>query len=71
MAGPELADAVAAFTRYNAACGAALARCSQGVDTDTLSEADRALWGRQAIDWLRQNLACWSKALDGGNAQTE
>jgi serine/threonine-protein kinase len=67
---PSLAEAVPAGTRYNAACAAALAGCGLGKDADTLDDKQRAHWRLQALDWLRQDLTWWSKALDKGNAQT-
>jgi serine/threonine-protein kinase len=53
--------------RYDAACAAARAGCGQGgQDADKLSDKERAHWRRQALQWLRQDLTWWSKALDGG-----
>jgi serine/threonine-protein kinase len=57
-------------TRYDAACAAVLAGCGQGKDANKLDNQERALWRRQALDWLRQNLAWWSNALGKGDAQT-
>jgi serine/threonine-protein kinase len=68
-ADPKLADVVPAGTRYNAACAAALAGCGQGMDADKLDARERARWRRQALDWLRQDLAWWCKTLDN-SAQT-
>jgi hypothetical protein len=65
---PKLADAVPEFTRYNAACDAALTRSGRGADAEDLNESERARWGRQAVDWLRQDLDYWNKALVGGDA---
>jgi serine/threonine-protein kinase len=67
---PKRAEAVAEPTRYNAACAAALAGCGQGKDADKVDDKERALWRRQALDWLRQDLTWWGKALDNGDAQT-
>jgi hypothetical protein len=33
-----------------------------------LDDKERALWHRQALDWLRQDLTWWDKALKSGNA---
>jgi tetratricopeptide (TPR) repeat protein len=60
---PELADAPNSETRYNAACSAALAGCGQGEDRDSLDEAARQRWRRQALDWLRAELAQCADAL--------
>jgi tetratricopeptide (TPR) repeat protein len=67
---PKLAEAVPEGTRYNAACAAALAGCGQGKDAGGLDDKERALWRRQALDWLRQDLTWWGKGLDDGKAQT-
>src|SRR5262249_8791699 len=67
---PQRAEAVLRATRYNAACIAALAGCGQGTDAGRLDDKERALWRRQALDWLRLDVTWWDKALDNGNAQT-
>jgi hypothetical protein len=69
-ADPKLAEAVPAGLRYSAACAAALAGCGHGQDADKLDDWERARWRRQALDWLRQDLAWWIQSLDSGNAQT-
>ena len=68
---PELAENVPPGTRYYAACAAARAGCGQGKDADTLADKERALWRRQAREWLRQDLTWWGKALDKGDAHTK
>jgi serine/threonine-protein kinase len=70
-AAPKLAEDVPASLRYNAACTAALAGCGRGKDADNLDDKERARWRRQALDWLRQDLTWWGRALDNGNAQTD
>jgi serine/threonine-protein kinase len=67
---PKRAQAVLDGARYNAACAAALAGCGQGKDTRSLDDKERALWRRQALDWLRQDLTWWSEALDSADAPT-
>ena len=69
-AGPKLADIVPTGLRYDAAVAAALAGCGQGKDVDQLDDKERARWRRRALDWLRQDLTWWGRALDSGNAQT-
>jgi serine/threonine-protein kinase len=64
------ARAVPVGARYDAACAAALAGCGQGKDADKLDDKERACWRRQALDWLREDLPWWDKALKSGNAQT-
>jgi hypothetical protein len=56
--------------RYNAACAAALAGSGQGKDDPPLDEAAKARWRKQAIDWLRADLAAWSKILASGPPQS-
>jgi serine/threonine protein kinase/Flp pilus assembly protein TadD len=60
---PQLAEDLQAEHRYNAACAAALAGCSQGKDADKLDEKERAQLHRQAVDWLQADLAAWNKEL--------
>jgi serine/threonine-protein kinase len=66
---PKRADDLNTQHRYNAACAAALAGCGQGKDAADLDDAERARWRRQALEWLRLDLAWWGKALDGGKGQ--
>jgi eukaryotic-like serine/threonine-protein kinase len=69
QAQPELADDMKAQNRYNAARAAALAGSGQGKDEHPLDNAAKARWRTQAIDWLKADLAAWSKILDGGPPQ--
>jgi serine/threonine-protein kinase len=55
--------------RYNAACAAALAGCGQGKDDPPLDEAGKAHWRKQALDWLKADLAVWSKVSETGPPQ--
>ena len=50
--------------RYNAACAAAFAAQGQGKDDPPLGEPTKARWRKQAIDWLKADLAAWSKVLE-------
>lgn len=54
----------------HAAGAAALAGCGQGIGAADLTEADRARWRRQALNWLRSTAAVWTKQLDSENPQT-
>jgi serine/threonine-protein kinase len=54
---PELAGDMAAQYRYRAACSAALAAAGKGSAEPPLDEPARARWRRQALDWLRGDLA--------------
>jgi serine/threonine-protein kinase len=69
-ADPQLADDVAAGTRYRAARAAVLAGCGQGKDAGRLPDEERALWRRQALNWLRQDLTGWGTRHRNGKAQT-
>jgi Flp pilus assembly protein TadD/serine/threonine protein kinase len=61
---PKLADDLRFQHRYNAACDAALAGCGQGKDAAKLDDKERTRLRRQAVDWLRADLAAWTKLLD-------
>ncbi|HVS36368.1 MAG TPA: tetratricopeptide repeat protein, partial [Gemmataceae bacterium] len=54
---PDSAARLLASNRYNAACAAALAGCGRGDDAKDLDDKERARWRRQALDWLRADLA--------------
>jgi serine/threonine-protein kinase len=57
---PKLADGPRLPHRYNAACAAAQAGCGQGNDAPVKEEERRRLRG-QALEWLRADLAAWTK----------
>jgi serine/threonine-protein kinase len=65
-ADPKLAEDVTAERRYDAARYAARAATGQG-DAAGLDDKERASWRKQALDWLRADLADWSKRLKGGS----
>ena len=65
-ADPKLAADLKAFRRYNAACFAALAAAGQGEDAAKLDDAERILLRKQALDWLRADLALRTKQLESG-----
>jgi serine/threonine-protein kinase len=60
-ANPKLADDCQAQLRYIAACHAALAAAGQGKDALKLDDTAKAKLRGQALDWLRAELAAWSK----------
>jgi serine/threonine-protein kinase len=66
---PEYANDLKQAHRYNAACAAALAGCGQGKDTDQLDEQERARLRQQALDWLKADLAHWTKQADSDKPQ--
>jgi serine/threonine-protein kinase len=53
--------------RYNAACAAALAGCGQGKDADKVEEKERARLRQQSLEWLRADLALWTKLAENDN----
>jgi hypothetical protein len=65
-ADPKLADDLKAGHRYDAACEAALAAAGQGKDAGKLDDKERARLRKQALDWLRADLAAWDKRLKSG-----
>jgi serine/threonine protein kinase/tetratricopeptide (TPR) repeat protein len=60
---PWLASWPGNWNRYNAACSAARAGCGQGQDAAKLDETERARLRRQALNWLRADLAIWKELL--------
>lgn len=66
---PKSAGTAPAGVRYQAACAAALAGCTKGLDADQLDDKERAHWRQQALEWLRHDLAWWSKQLDDADAR--
>ena len=50
--------------RYNAAGAAALASCGQGKDADQTDDKERVRLRRQALEWLRADLAAWRQLLE-------
>jgi serine/threonine-protein kinase len=65
-ADPKLADDMKRGHRYNAACHAALAAAGQGEDAAKLDDAERARLRKQALDWLRADLALRTRQLESG-----
>jgi hypothetical protein len=59
----ELGEDRRAAHRYNAACAAALAGSGQGKDVPPPDPSACAGLRRQALAWLRADLAAWSKLL--------
>jgi serine/threonine-protein kinase len=61
---PSLANDLRRAVRYNAACVAATTGCARGRDTLNLSDSERASLRDQARQWLRADLATWSRKLE-------
>jgi tetratricopeptide (TPR) repeat protein/tRNA A-37 threonylcarbamoyl transferase component Bud32 len=60
---PKLAEDLVAGHRYDAACSAALAGCGRGKDADQLDDPQKCVWRKQALAWLRADLALWATDL--------
>jgi tetratricopeptide (TPR) repeat protein len=69
QADPKLAEDMQVQNRYNAASAAAQAGWGQGKDEPPLDEAARARWRKQAIEWLKADLAFWSRQVESGPQQ--
>jgi hypothetical protein len=67
---PKLAEDMRSGHRYDAACAAALAVASRGEDKLT-DEAEKARWRKQAVAWLRADLAHWVQQAEGGKAESK
>ncbi len=55
---------------YNAACCAALAAAGKGEDDPKPDDAARSDLRRQALDWLKAELAAWSRVRESGDPRT-
>jgi serine/threonine-protein kinase len=61
---PKIADDQQGLHRYNAACAAALAGCSRGKDAGGLPDKEYVRLRRQALEWLRADLAAYRRVLE-------
>jgi tetratricopeptide (TPR) repeat protein len=68
-ADPKLADDPRSGHCYNAACAAALAGAGQGEDRPPPDEGEKTRWRKQALEWLKADLALWTKQVDSGPSQ--
>jgi hypothetical protein len=55
--------------RYDAACSTVLASAGQGEDAKNLPDKVQLMLRRQALTWLRADLAAWSQFLDNAEPQ--
>jgi tetratricopeptide (TPR) repeat protein len=60
------ADDLQAAHRYNAACFAALAAAGQGEDAARLDDNERTRLRKQALNWLKADLAARGSRVDSG-----
>jgi eukaryotic-like serine/threonine-protein kinase len=65
---PALAEDLLSANRYKAACAAARAADDPGADLARLGETERASLRRQALDWLRAELAQGAKLRRDGKS---
>jgi tetratricopeptide (TPR) repeat protein len=63
---PKSAEDLNAGHRYNAAGSAALAAAGQGEDAGTLNDQQRSRLRKQALEWLRADVALLKKQLETG-----
>jgi serine/threonine-protein kinase len=63
---PKLADDLGAAHRYRAACAASLASAGQGEDAGKLDDKEKARLSKQALAWLRADLALHTKQVESG-----
>jgi eukaryotic-like serine/threonine-protein kinase len=61
---PKQAADLSTQHRYNAACVAALAAAGKGNDAGKLSAEERTKWRKQALQWLRDDLAAWAQVVE-------
>ena len=66
-ADPKLGEDRRAAHRYNGACAAALAAEGRAEGEPPPDAAAKAELRRKALDWLRAELAAWSKVRDSGD----
>jgi hypothetical protein len=71
QADPKLAEDMNSANRYNAACAAALAGAGQGDDKPPLDEKEKTRWRKQALDWLRADLAFWARQAETGKPEAK
>ncbi len=65
-ADPKVAEDLESANRYNAACSAAMAGTGKGEDKPPHDDKEKARWRKQAVDWLKADLArCSEQALAG------
>ncbi len=60
----KLADDMTAQNRYNAAWSAALAAAGYDFDEPPLDDQAKARWRRQALKWLKADLAYWAQQAE-------
>jgi serine/threonine-protein kinase len=69
-ADPGLAGSPTSGVLYDAACAAALGAAGRGEDATSLPDKVRLMLRRQALAWLRADLALCARLADGGEPAT-
>ncbi len=69
-ADPKLGDDRQSWHRYNAACAAALVAATDDKNEPKPDDAAKAKLRQQALDWLKAELAAWTKFLETATPQT-
>jgi serine/threonine-protein kinase len=67
---PKLAEDPRQVHRYDAACSAALAAVGQAADAANLDDQQHTRLRKQALLWLRADLAAWTKLADDAKEHT-
>jgi tetratricopeptide (TPR) repeat protein/tRNA A-37 threonylcarbamoyl transferase component Bud32 len=67
-ADPKRAEDLKSADRYQGACAAAQAAANRDKNT-RLDRRELTRWRRQALSWLRADLALWTRQLEQGNPQ--
>ena len=62
----KLADDLTAEYRFYAICNAVMASAAQSMDGAQPDDKERASFRHQSLDWLRSDLAQWTKLLESG-----
>jgi hypothetical protein len=70
-AAPEVADDLQSHHRYNAACSAALAAAGQADDAKLLPDRVALALRRQALGWLRADLALYAQLAGRADPRTK
>ncbi len=70
-ADPKLGDNRQTQHRYKAASSAALAGCGKGKDDPPPDDVGKAKLRKQALSWLKAELAVWSKIVETGPTEAK
>ncbi len=68
---PKAAEPGASAIRYSQAGCAALAGTGRGAEKPALDERQMAEWRKRALEWLKADLAFWTKQVEHGTADAK